>query len=64
MKSIKKAFSFLLSVIVISVSVLILIIISLISLCINSLLFILMICGLSLPVAGNMLANKIPGKKI
>lgn len=63
MKTIKDIGSFILSSIIIAVSVLILILVSLVSMLFNGVLFVLMISGLSIPIFGNMLVNKITGNK-
>lgn len=62
MKKLKEVFLFILSMIIMAVSVLLLTIMSLISMAFNSLLFILMIAGLSIPMFGNMLIGMLPQK--
>jgi hypothetical protein len=59
MKKLKQAVTFFFSLIIIAVSVIILIAVSCLSMLFNGLLFLLMVTGLGLPMAGNMLKNKI-----
>ncbi|HEX3006749.1 MAG TPA: hypothetical protein VHO90_03940 [Bacteroidales bacterium] len=63
MRKVKSLFSFLLSLVVITLSVLILIAVSLVSLLFNGMLFILMISGLGIPMFGNMIAGKFSNSK-
>lgn len=62
MREVVRSIKLLLSLIIIMVSVFILVVVSVISMLFNSVLFMLMITGLSLPVAGNILKGKIEGK--
>jgi hypothetical protein len=59
MKKLTKVMAFILSLLVISISVVILIVVSCLSMLFNALLFLLMVTGLGLPMAGNMIKNKI-----
>lgn len=59
MKKLRQIVTFSFSLVVISVSVIILIVVSCLSMLFNALLFLLMVTGLGLPMAGNMLKNKI-----
>lgn len=59
MKKLCQAAKFFVSLIVISVSVVILIFVSCLSMLFNGILFLLMITGLGLPMAANMIKNKI-----
>lgn len=63
MKKVKSLFSFIISLIVITISVVILVIVSVFSMAFNAILFVLMVSGLALPMFGNTLANKFLGKK-
>jgi hypothetical protein len=59
-----KILSFILSMLVISLSVIVLVLFSVISMIFNGVLFLLMIAGLSIPMAGNTLAGKfLPSKR-
>ena len=62
MKRLKEILLFIMSMVVMTISVLLLTIVSLISMAFNSLLFILMVAGLSLPMFGNMLIGMLPQK--
>ena len=63
MKKVKNIVSFAISLIVITISVVILVVVSVFSMVFNGILFILMVCGLALPMFGNTLANKFLDKK-
>lgn len=63
MKKTWKILLFIVSIVVMGVSVIILVLMSVFSMLFNSVLFILMISGLSLPMFGNMIVNMLPQKK-
>jgi hypothetical protein len=63
MKKLKEMLVFIMTMAVIAVSVALLMIVSLVSMVFNSLLFILMVTGLSLPMFGNTLIGMLPQKK-
>jgi hypothetical protein len=62
MKKLKEIIMFILSMVIMAVSVLLLTTLSVVSMAFNSLLFILMVAGLSLPMFGNMLVGMLPRK--
>lgn len=63
MKKLKEIVLFIFSMIIMAVSVLLLAIVSFVSMAFNSLLFILMVTGLSFPMFGNMLIGMLPQKR-